>query len=454
MDDRDFAVDALGWVGVILYIIAYYLVSIGRVHGRSKPYQTMNLVGAFGVAANAFYYHAYPSAVVNVVWFGIAGAMLLGVLRANPEGDPGHPETPETKGVHRALFFLGGLLALFGLALAILAIFPRPTKPAQPIRVHTGEWPPYVSGSRPDHGPVGHLVRDIFRRAGYRPELVFTSWSRAQSALDDGTAIAAFPFIATTDRSTRFHITDPFLSFDYTLFYRHQGTVTEEALRAWNPETAPPAPGWRLGVVEGYQLWSSLGQAIEPTHTFDHTAAAFEALASGEIDLVAESRLVGQRVLADPTVPVDASLVATAPGALTTSEQQLHILTPRTTAGLRLVEKLNHAIASLRNEGRLAETRDQLSTPPSTDTPPSTVIVTDVTVARDAEGNTFRLPRGTRGVVLAWPPAFIRPLDQATPAQKSTSTTCKLKLINGPLRGRILTVGVASIEILTQKQSP
>lgn len=79
-------VDALGWVGMVLYVAAYYLVSTGRLSGRSHTFQGLNIAAAVLVAVNAGYYRAYPSCAVNVVWFLIGVLTVGGVLR------PGNPE--------------------------------------------------------------------------------------------------------------------------------------------------------------------------------------------------------------------------------------------------------------------------------------------------------------------------------------------------------------------------
>jgi hypothetical protein len=73
-------IELIGWTGMLLYVAAYALVSSGRTSGVSPKFQLMNLIGAVGVATNAVYYGAYPSAAVNVVWFFIAAATLLKVF--------------------------------------------------------------------------------------------------------------------------------------------------------------------------------------------------------------------------------------------------------------------------------------------------------------------------------------------------------------------------------------
>ena len=71
-----FAVNVLGWIGVVALLAAYWLVSTQKATGDSRTYQGMNLVGAMLVLVNSSYYGAYPSVGVNAVWIAI-GAYTL-----------------------------------------------------------------------------------------------------------------------------------------------------------------------------------------------------------------------------------------------------------------------------------------------------------------------------------------------------------------------------------------
>jgi hypothetical protein len=68
----DLLSDILGWVGAVLLLGAYALVSTRRLEGDSVTYQLLNLLGSALLIVNSFYYGAYPSVGVNVVWIGIA----------------------------------------------------------------------------------------------------------------------------------------------------------------------------------------------------------------------------------------------------------------------------------------------------------------------------------------------------------------------------------------------
>lgn len=71
--------DIIGWIGAILLISAYFLVSNKKISPTSATYQLMNLLGAFGAGVNVFAKAAYPSLALETVWGGIA---LFGLYKA------------------------------------------------------------------------------------------------------------------------------------------------------------------------------------------------------------------------------------------------------------------------------------------------------------------------------------------------------------------------------------
>ena len=77
----DFLINIIGWAGVALLVIAYWLVSTKRCQGNSILYQTLNIIGAFLLILNSFYFGAYPSVGVNIVWVGIALFTLINAYK-------------------------------------------------------------------------------------------------------------------------------------------------------------------------------------------------------------------------------------------------------------------------------------------------------------------------------------------------------------------------------------
>ena len=84
-------IDAIGWIGALLILVAYAAVSTKRLEGHSTAYQLLNLAGALLLIVNTVYYGAYPSSVVNLAWVGIA-VYTLARHRAKPAAAA--PEPP------------------------------------------------------------------------------------------------------------------------------------------------------------------------------------------------------------------------------------------------------------------------------------------------------------------------------------------------------------------------
>jgi hypothetical protein len=67
----EIAVEVVGWAGAALILLAYLLLSAGRLTGQSLSYQAMNVLGAAGFIVNGWWHRALPSAVLNILWLGI-----------------------------------------------------------------------------------------------------------------------------------------------------------------------------------------------------------------------------------------------------------------------------------------------------------------------------------------------------------------------------------------------
>lgn len=74
------AIETVGWIGALLILGAYVLLSTERIRSASRTYQWMNVVGAACFIVNSGWNGAIPSAVLNVIWFFI-GLYALWALR-------------------------------------------------------------------------------------------------------------------------------------------------------------------------------------------------------------------------------------------------------------------------------------------------------------------------------------------------------------------------------------
>jgi hypothetical protein len=80
-DMTELLVEIAGWIGAGLILLAYALVSSGRIEARSVSFQLLNLLGAAGFVVNSGFHGAWPSAILNVIWIGIAAVSLARMSR-------------------------------------------------------------------------------------------------------------------------------------------------------------------------------------------------------------------------------------------------------------------------------------------------------------------------------------------------------------------------------------
>jgi hypothetical protein len=65
-------IDIIGWTGSVMVVIAYASVSYEKIKISPYMYQVLNASGSLCLIINTFYYHAFPSALVNIIWLMIA----------------------------------------------------------------------------------------------------------------------------------------------------------------------------------------------------------------------------------------------------------------------------------------------------------------------------------------------------------------------------------------------
>ncbi len=68
MTSADIAIEAIGWLGSALCLVAYLAASTGRLTGTSLLYQWMNFTGGASLAVNVIWHRAYPAALLELCW--------------------------------------------------------------------------------------------------------------------------------------------------------------------------------------------------------------------------------------------------------------------------------------------------------------------------------------------------------------------------------------------------
>ena len=81
MTPLEIGVEVVGWAGAVLILLAYLLLSAGKLTGQSLVYQGMNIVGAAGFVVNGWWHGAVPSAALNVLWLLIGAIASWRILK-------------------------------------------------------------------------------------------------------------------------------------------------------------------------------------------------------------------------------------------------------------------------------------------------------------------------------------------------------------------------------------
>ncbi len=71
----------IGFAGLIIMLVAYFLLSKGKLAGRSNLYQVLNLIGAIALGYNALVQEAWPIVALEIFWCFVAVSTLLSIKK-------------------------------------------------------------------------------------------------------------------------------------------------------------------------------------------------------------------------------------------------------------------------------------------------------------------------------------------------------------------------------------
>jgi len=74
------AFDVFGWVGMVLVLLAYTLLSTNKIN-NGKLYQMLNLLAALFMAIGLYPKNAWFSFALQVVWGGVAIIAIIKIAR-------------------------------------------------------------------------------------------------------------------------------------------------------------------------------------------------------------------------------------------------------------------------------------------------------------------------------------------------------------------------------------
>ena len=73
--------ECIGWVGSVLFIVSYFLLSIKKLNANKVPYQLMNVLGGLCLVVSAYSTQDRPNMFTNFVWIIIGLYAIFSIVR-------------------------------------------------------------------------------------------------------------------------------------------------------------------------------------------------------------------------------------------------------------------------------------------------------------------------------------------------------------------------------------
>jgi polar amino acid transport system substrate-binding protein len=188
------------------------------------------------------------------------------------------------------IFSLISILCLGIVVIAGCSPTPAPTATLRPtavptqaasseVLVVTGEFPPFTSESIEGGGIHTEIVRAVFAAMDVPVRVEFYPWERAERLVEVGDAWAAFPYVPTEERRTRFDFTDN-LSYARTMWFYYGDAERDIAYDSLSDLSA-----YRIGVSSGYWYIPSLQAAGLTLDEGSDDLDNLRKLQAGRVDL-------------------------------------------------------------------------------------------------------------------------------------------------------------------------
>ena len=226
--------------------------------------------------------------------------------------------TPRSSGPLRAVA-RARKTAVALLATLVFALAPGVpgARAAEPLRLASLEWEPYIGSRLPEQGFAAALVRAAFADQGMTVEIEFHSWERALELARSGAVDGLLPEYYNGQRESEFAYSAPLFSGPLVFYRRREADIRYRSDPAGPLDAGLRAlAAYRFGVVRGYLNTPAFDAADYLTKLeADDDADNLRRLAEGRIDLAVIDRRVAEHLIgtqlpeyADALVPVSPKL--------------------------------------------------------------------------------------------------------------------------------------------------
>ncbi len=79
---EDILFDAVGLIGVVCILLAYYLITVGKLTGKDISYHLINMLGAILLLISLYWTPNLASIVIEICWLAISFYGIYGIVKS------------------------------------------------------------------------------------------------------------------------------------------------------------------------------------------------------------------------------------------------------------------------------------------------------------------------------------------------------------------------------------
>ena len=310
---------------------------------------------------------------------------------------------------------------------------------ANSLRLVTSEWFPYTSSS--NIGFLTEIVNEVFKVNGKRVQIEYQSFEKGYLNTLNYQYDATFPYFMTKKRQKEMIYSNPLYKVDNVLFF-NKNNFNYDKNKIYEST---------LGLVKGYAYKNIDENKFVKKIFFDNEIDAFDMLNKGTIDLLPSNKLVGIHIIKKYFNDFYSNVDFIKDEKFITSDF-LYILFNKNDKNKKAIQEFNNGLKTIKLNGKYKEIILKNSDVINTDLSNFVNLINNtesfpMVVATEKRNSKekYIIPRGTKAIVLEWSTHFKQKGNLKIYDEMFKKT--KVKIVNGPLRGKILYIENMYIEI-------
>lgn len=214
---------------------------------------------------------------------------------------------------------------------------------AEPLRLATGEYVPYVGENIPNQGISSMVVRAVFKELKQDIHLEFMPWKRVMMGIDNGTVDGSFPWNANSERLKSYYFSMPI----------HQYRIFSFTKKDSEFNTAKSLTGKTICIPDGWDMAPSIplikksNMKVASPGTIE---SCFGMLALGRVDIIFMNELVGKYVV-DKLFGKNSPLVASEKDYLHGVNELHFMVSKKSPNGKKLISDFNRGLEKIKANG-------------------------------------------------------------------------------------------------------